>query len=62
MKEQMPNMEYHRGEICPFKCTLCQEGYCSECSIYRSTLKKQSLLGLTSPIRVPEIAPVMNMA
>ena len=25
----------HKGETCPYKLIICQEGYCSECQIWR---------------------------
>ena len=28
------NLEYHKGQFCPYKSVFCQEGYCSECTIY----------------------------
>ncbi len=34
----MINLEYHKGEICSLKPTLCQEGYCCDCLIYQESL------------------------
>jgi len=31
----MVNLEYHKGHDCVYKPILCQEGWCSECSIYQ---------------------------
>ena len=28
------NLQYHKGQFCPYKPVFCQEGYCSECAIY----------------------------
>jgi hypothetical protein len=32
----MINPEYHKGAACTVKPILCQEGYCSECSVYQN--------------------------
>jgi len=37
----------NKGLLCPFKRTLCQEGYCSECQIYLDWQKQGGRL-LTS--------------
>ena len=29
----------NKGSMCPFKVTLCAEGYCRECQIYLNWLK-----------------------
>jgi predicted metallo-beta-lactamase superfamily hydrolase len=34
------NLEYHKGSFCVYSSVFCQEGYCSECEIYR----KKSML------------------
>lgn len=26
---------YHKGELCRYKPIICQEGYCSDCQIYK---------------------------
>ena len=33
--------ESRKGQECPFKPILCQEGFCGECFIYQSHLTKQ---------------------
>jgi predicted metallo-beta-lactamase superfamily hydrolase len=32
------NLEYHKGSFCVYSSVFCQEGYCSECEIYRKKL------------------------
>jgi hypothetical protein len=31
----MVNQEYHKGSFCVYTSVFCQEGYCSECEVYR---------------------------
>ena len=37
----MDNLAYHKGSFCIYTPIFCQEGYCSECDIYR---RKQLLV------------------
>jgi hypothetical protein len=30
----MVNLEYHKGSFCIYSSVFCQEGYCSDCSVY----------------------------
>jgi hypothetical protein len=32
-RDQVLNLEYHKGELCGYTSALCQEGFCSECII-----------------------------
>ncbi|MBA7629970.1 hypothetical protein ES703_37478 [subsurface metagenome] len=34
----------NKGLMCPFKPTLCQEGYCEQCQIYLEWLKLRGKL------------------
>ena len=34
----MVNQEYHKGSFCVYTSVFCQEGYCSECEVYRKRL------------------------
>jgi hypothetical protein len=36
----MINQQYHKGQTCKIKPVFCQEGYCSECSIYLSKFSR----------------------
>ena len=40
------NLEYHKGQFCPYKSVFCQEGYCSECAIYYQNSLGGTLLHL----------------
>ena len=35
----------YKGQPCPFKPITCQEGYCTECNIYLSFLKRENEKG-----------------
>lgn len=37
------NLDYYKGQYCVYKPILCQEGYCSECAIYYSSLRHSAL-------------------
>jgi hypothetical protein len=39
MNDLKVNLEYHKGNLCPVKYQVCQEGYCSECHVYRNEVK-----------------------
>jgi hypothetical protein len=44
MIEPRVDLEYHKGRICLFKYQICQEGYCSQCHLYKGKLKKVRLI------------------
>ena len=41
MTNRLPNLEYHRGDLCSLRYQICQEGYCAECGIYRNNNDKR---------------------
>lgn len=40
--------EFHKGELCVHKMLLCQEGFCSECSVHKAALhvKEPAMMNL----------------
>jgi len=41
MGDGMKAEDNHKGQLCPYKNILCQEGYCSECQIYMDCVEKK---------------------
>ena len=37
-------MDFHKGMPCVYKPILCQEGYCSECSVFHDSLQHSGLM------------------
>jgi hypothetical protein len=63
----MINQQYHKGQACKIQPVFCQEGYCSECSIYQVKYSRLETVNrglmhsyLTDSERTPNLVSTRN--